>query len=286
MTTTSPGALAVLVGGLDHPEGVAWDPGGRLVTGGEAGQIYLIDTSSSPVVSREVASTGGYILGIALDADGRAYVCDAARQSVLRIGLDDGTVEEYSAGTAARPMVAPNFPVFDGRGRMYVSDSGEWGAGDGVIWMVEPGGEAVIADEQCRLFPNGLALDAERSWLYVVESNLPGVVRLRISPDGTLGEREIVVEMPRTVPDGLALAADGSLVIACYRPDRLYHWNAGTLSVLADDWSGVTLGAPTNAAFFGADLDRLVVANLGEQMLTEVGVDLKGSPLFRPAGLP
>ncbi len=30
----------VCVAGLDHPEGVAWGPEGKLYAGGEAGQLY------------------------------------------------------------------------------------------------------------------------------------------------------------------------------------------------------------------------------------------------------
>src|SRR4029453_16282430 len=36
-------AFTELAGGLDHPEGIAWDPSGALFAGGEAGQIYRID---------------------------------------------------------------------------------------------------------------------------------------------------------------------------------------------------------------------------------------------------
>jgi gluconolactonase len=34
-------AFTTLVTGLDHPEGVAWGPDGRVYAGGEAGQIGL-----------------------------------------------------------------------------------------------------------------------------------------------------------------------------------------------------------------------------------------------------
>ena len=41
--------LRVLAGGLDHPEGLAWDPTtGSIVAGGEAGQLYRVDPTAAP----------------------------------------------------------------------------------------------------------------------------------------------------------------------------------------------------------------------------------------------
>ena len=48
--------------GLDHPECVAFDRDGTMYAGGEAGQIYRIDASTSEFQC--IAQTGGFILGI------------------------------------------------------------------------------------------------------------------------------------------------------------------------------------------------------------------------------
>ncbi len=276
--------MSTLVAGLDHPEGVAWDPAGHLVAGGEAGQIYRIALGADGATSEQVASTGGFVLGVALDGEGRAYVCDCARLEVLRVELASGSVEVYANGTPEEPMRAPNHLVFDAQGRLYVSDSGNWGEDDGVVWVIEPGGACRVASREPSAFTNGLAIDPAGEYLYVVESNLPGIVRLPLLPDGALGAKELVVEMPETVPDGIAFSADGQLVIACYRPDRVYVWN-GSLDVLCEDWHGMAVAAPTNAAFYGPELERLVVANLAEYHLTDIASGLRGAPLVRPTGL-
>ena len=57
-----------LAGGLDHPEGVAQGPDGRVYAGGEAGQIYRISLDGDV---KELASTGGFIYGVTLDGSGQ-----------------------------------------------------------------------------------------------------------------------------------------------------------------------------------------------------------------------
>lgn len=273
-------AMRTLAGGLDHPESLAWDPGGYLIAGGEAGQIYRVDVANGS--ARIVANTGGWPLGIALDGEGAAYVCDCKRGEVLRVGLEDGSVSVYSNGTNALRMRVPNDLVFDATGRLYVSDSGRWGANDAVLFVVEPGGQTRVGSDAPLGYANGLALDAMGMYLYMVESSLPGVSRFPVSTQGELGERELVLRIPRVVPDGIALTADGRLIVSCYRPDTVFISDGKTYAPLVDDWTGISLCSPTNVAFFGDNLDRLAVANLGKDFLTEVEVGLRGAVVARP----
>ena len=114
--------------------------------------------------------------------------------------------------------------------------------------------------------------------------NTPRVIRFPIENGERTGATEVVVELPHTVPDGLGFCADGSLLIACYRPDTIFRLlPSRELTVLMDDYEGTLLGAPTNVCFGGADLSVLFWANLGRWhigMNPETG--LKGAPLFYP----
>lgn len=273
-------SVTVLATGLDHPEGVAWDPAGSLVTGGEAGQLYRVDVDTGEV--HVLSETGGAVLGIALDARGRITWCDQHFAEVRRFDPADGGLQTLSVGSPDHRFAVPNFPVFHDSGRLYVSDSGSWSAQDGAILAIEPDGDTRVVSTQACAFTNGLAIDADGEWLYVVETSLPGISRLPILPDGGLGDRELVVEMPRTVPDGLAFAADGRLLVSCFRPDAVYVWDGTTLGSVAEDWSGLSLSAPTNICFFGQGLDRLVSANIASRQLSEVAVGMIGAPLRYP----
>ena len=82
------------------------------------------------------------------------------------------------------------------------------------------------------------------------------------------------------MPDGAAFTADGGVLVACYRPDRIVHIDAaGEVEIVAEDPQGTLLGAPTNVAFAGTNRDRLVCANLGRWHLALVESELRGAPL-------
>jgi gluconolactonase len=118
----------------------------------------------------------------------------------------------------------------------------------------------------------------------VLESSPGCLVAFDIRADGSAGPRRVLVELPGTVPDGIAFAADGSVVIACYRPDVVYRWREDLgLEVLAEDPEGTVVAAPTNCVFSGTDLATIVVPNIGRWHATRFRVPgLVGVPLSYP----
>jgi gluconolactonase len=94
----------------------------------------------------------------------------------------------------------------------------------------------------------------------------------------------MIVELPKTIPDGLAFDQDGNLFIACYTPDIIYRYTlSGELSVWAEDWESTMISSPTNVVFAGENLKTMVVASLARWHLASVDVDVPGSPLNYPA---
>lgn len=254
-------ALANLGHVLDHPEAVAWGPDQKIYAGGEEGQIYrfgLADNGSGQFARIE----GGFVLGMAHDAAGNVYACVDRLAGVYKV-TPHGEATLYSNGNAQQRMRLPNYPVFDDAGNLYVSDSGDWGARNGWIWRIHPGGAAEIWDRSANGFTNGMCLSADGRALYVVESSPPLISRLEIKADGSPGERTVILELPRQVPDGVALDRDGDLYIAMYNPNIIYRLRAGgELVTLYDDWEQLNLVAPTNIAFGGPDMTTLIIASL------------------------
>lgn len=269
------------VDGLDHPEGVTWGPDGYVYAGGEAGQIYRVDLQEENY--EEIANTGGFMLGLCLDADANVYACDIGNQAVMRV-TQSGKVSTYSKGTPERPMVSPNYPVFDPQGNLYVSDSGDWKEDNGCLFRVRPGGETEVVSDELLEFPNGLALSPDGSELYVALSLLPGVAKVALSDDGTVGSPEPVAELPRTVPDGLAFDEDGNLFVSCYSPSRIYRLAPdGALEIVGEDWQSAVLAAPTNVTFAGPDRRSLVIGSLARWHLTRAQMPTPGVPLNYPS---
>ncbi len=247
---------------FDHPEAVAWGPDGRAYAGGELGQLYRFGLNDK-TCDQFAQVEGGFTLGMAHDADCNVYACDERHGRVHRI-TRDGEVTVYASGNDEQKMRLPNYPVFDDDGNLFVSDSGDFGAKNGFIWRVAPGGTAQIWDRSANGFTNGMCLSQDGRALYVVESSPPLVSKVEIRADGTAGRRTVVVELPRQVPDGVALDCEGNLYIAMYTPSIIYRCSAkGELTKLYDDWQQLHLFAPTNVAFGGPDMTTLIIAGLG-----------------------
>lgn len=273
-------AFSTLAEPLDHPEGVAWGPDGRVYAGGELGQVYAVTLDGR---IEQVADTGGFILGIAVDGAGLLYVCDAGNRAVLRVNPRTGEVETYADGGPDRPMRTPNFPAFAPDGTLYVTDSGVWKEDDGVVYRVQPDRSTDIWCTALARFPNGCCLSPDGGALFVAESLGPGVSRVPIEADGAAGAPDVFAGLPGVVADGLAFDAEGALYVSCYRPDRIYRVSPdGEVAVFADDPEGTVLSAPTNIAFCGDGLDSLVSANLGSRHLAVATVATPGQPLHQP----
>jgi gluconolactonase len=162
--------IKTLVEGLDHPEGVCWDPAAKVLwAGGEAGQVYRVDLDAGK--AEEVARAPGFVLGVAVDGRGRVVLCCSDRGSVCLV--EEGAVRAVQNG-----FRYPNYPAFGHDGTLYVSDSGSWGADDGRLFRLRPDGKLELLSDELTHFPNGCAVTADGRHLWIVESRRPTVNRI------------------------------------------------------------------------------------------------------------
>jgi gluconolactonase len=270
--------VQIFADGLDHPECVVWHPDGSVWAGGEAGQIYRI---SSQGVVKEVANTGGFILGIALSpkCDWLA-VCDLKKKCVWRLDLSSSELTVFARGVEGHQFNIPNFICFDANENLYVSDSGEYRKVSGKILKFDKNGHGSIWCAGLFNFANGMAIDSKEMFLYVVCTFSPSVERVYINSDGSAGEREMFATFHESVPDGLAFDAMDNLFVSCYSPNKIFKITPDrSIRVFIDDWEAHTLCNPTNIAFGGVKFDQLFVANIGRWHISRIDVGLRGLPL-------
>lgn len=253
---------------IAHPEGVAVHADGSVWCGTETGDLLRIAPDGSGLT--RMAGTGGFLLGIAFDAAGNCYACDLKNAAIFRYEAATGRMERF----AASGILVPNYPVVDAaRGALYVSDSrGSGNVGPSIYrFDLRDGAGGVWCAAPMR-FANGMALAPGGGGLYVVESDGVCVSYLPVLADGSAGEPRLLIEGVHNVPDGLAVAADGTIYISCYEPSRIYRWRPATgLDLLIEDPHATVIAHPTNIALKG---NKMYTANLGRWHITEI--DLSG----------
>jgi gluconolactonase len=256
----------VFATGLDHPECVAFDRDGHLWAGGETGQVYRINPAGQV---QTMATLGGFTGGIAFSPrDHALYVCNPSL-GLVRLEVE-GRHAVWARAAGGHTLVYPNFAAFDRRGRLYVTDSGNWKKRNGYLLRFEPDGDGRVIGGPFG-YANGLALTADGRFLFLVESDTDRVYRFDLTNDGELGQREVYAESVGRLPDGLALDEAGNLYLACYASDEIWRITpTRARTLLAWDRHAILLSRPTNLAWGGANADVLYVANLGLTTITRV----------------
>lgn len=260
---------------LQHPEGVAVGPDGWIWCGSENGQILRIAPDGSGI--EEVASTGGFLLGLAFDGDRALYACDLKHAAVFRLDLTSRDLRRFTA-----PGVRiPNYPVVDVRHqRLLVSDSHAFGTPGPGVWSFDLAtGEGGLWFGDAMNFANGCALTLDGGALLVCETFGRQIRVIAIAPEtGSAGEASVFASDLPGLPDGIAVADDGSVFVGCYEPSRVLRIGArgGRADVYIEDPTAHLFAHPTNIAFDGT---ALYAANLGRWHITRIETDAQARPL-------
>jgi sugar lactone lactonase YvrE len=210
------------------------------------------------------------VAGLAFNARGDLYAAlissNPTTNGVWRIRRN-GEAERLPG---SRRMLFPNALAFDPRGNLYVTDSAGsiWRfprEGRGRLWVRDP----LLAPDP-GIGANGIAFVPPNN-LYVANTDRALIARIRIRPDGSPREPELVAAgIELLTIDGLAADARGMLyaVIAAsvaFGTAPLVQVNPDTGKITASSADASAFDLPTSLAFGSGPLDHksLYVVNSG-----------------------
>lgn len=272
-----------LLTNLAFPEGPAFAPDGSL---------WLVELKGGCLVRLKPNgqltrfAVGGQPNGIAIDAPGRIWFCDAGQNAIRRFDPATHRLETLAETLDGQPLDKPNDLAFDATGNLVFTCPGNSRReSTGYVCVLLPDGRVrKIADGL--YFPNGLAFDAEGRHLFIAETyrhriwkgrwNAPTAewTNARVwcevgGPDGPGG------------PDGMAIDEQGNLYVAVY--------GTGEIRVVGPaghihEHLRLPGQNPTNCAFIPADPPGLVITEAEHGQVLRLPTPAKGSRLF--TGLP
>ncbi len=198
--------------------------------------------------------------GTVLSGDGRLLICDNKYKALLQLS-PDGNLGVLARSCDGKPLESLNDLTIDARGNIYWTDPHGSSSDNaiGKVYRLAPDGVvARVADGLA--FPNGLDVDPDSRFLYLIESQSKKILRYAIDPnDGPLGKLELFYELGGSGGDGCAFDAAGNLWVADFhRPET----ERGRITVLDPSAQMLaTLDVPakvvSNLCFGGTNHDEI-----------------------------
>jgi gluconolactonase len=272
--------------GLRFPEGPSLLDDGSVAVVEMQGEA-VARVAPDGTVSR-LGDCGGGPNGSALGADGAVYVANNGGLSLGPEGIVhadrefDGIVQRIDADGAVTtladelPGPAPHRPndiCFAPDGRLLVTDSANWNEPrdlkTGRLIAIAPDG-AVSVLAEIEGVPNGLAFSPDGRTLYLAQSMTRKILAFEVGADGGLGDPTTWVKLPSGMPDGICVAADGSLWVCGSIDDSLHLFRDGEL---AETYALPEGSQPTNCCLNGKGEVLVTLAKTGELIALGVGAE-------------
>ncbi len=267
-------------------EGPSFDREGRLwLVDIPYGRVFAVDSDGAWTL---VTEYDGWPNGLKIHRDGRVFIADY-RRGILTLDPASGEVSPLLTHRYSEHFRGCNDLVFDASGRLYFTDQGQSGLHmpNGRVYRYDPDSERLDLLIDNGPSPNGLVLNESENLLYVAMTRDNAIWRLPLMADGGVSKVGRFVQLSGGLsgPDGMALAVDGSVLVA----------HAGNGCV----WGFSRLGEPlwrivtpaglttTNLAFGGPDGRSLFITESESGSILRAELPVAGRPMFShaaPAG--
>lgn len=270
----------VLLDGLCFAEALRWHEGLLWFSDMQDFCVRTVDLSGRSEIKLRTPCEPS---GLGWLPDGRLLVVSMMDQKVLR--LEAGKLVEH-ADLSAYTQSEVNDMITLPNGRSYVGNFGyDIRSGEPlkptVLVCVEADGRTAVAAREL-LFPNGMV--AYGKTLVVAETRGPHLTAFDMADDGTLSNRRIWAQLDsKTMPDGIALDAEGAIWVCSPRGDEAFRVLEGGRITHRVKVSGFAiacaLGGPDGRDLLISSTKTLDVAECRAQRLAfieHVRVDVPG----------
>lgn len=236
---------------LAEPDGVLWAADAR------GGVVKIYPDGSQEIITQsfEKAFTdadddarrftvGTLPNGLAFAENGDILIANFGTDVLEMMTRDGETTLMYDA-IDGQPIGKVNFVLRDSKNRIWLTISTRiknWmdaAAGpdqnDGYIALADEKGLRIVADGF--RFTNEIRLDAREEYLYIVETTGLCISRMKVSPDGSLSNREVFGPSSLgAFPDGIAFDSRGNLWGTLVMADKLFVLTPeGDMHIILDD---------------------------------------------------
>ncbi len=267
-------SYTLLTDGLAFPEGPAFAPDGSL---------WLVELQGESLIRFHEGQlhryrVGGAPNGIAIDAAGQIWFCDAAQQAIRRFNPSTRQTTLVANAVAGHPLDKPNDLAFDARGNLLFTCPGNSRqAPTGYVCVLTPAG-FIHKIAEGLYFPNGLAFAPGGRELVIAETYRHRLWRGHWNADTTQFTQSCVwveIDGPNGPggPDGMAFDQAGNLYVAVYGTGEIQISNpAGKLN------QRIRLPGrnPTNCAFDPSGRMGLIVTEAERGQLLNLPTDATG----------
>jgi gluconolactonase len=253
------------------------------------GTIWCVDIVNGRIlcVSREgafrVAATyDGWPNGLKIHRDGRIFIADY-KHGIMLLDAARGRVTPWLVRAGLERFKGVNDLFFAANGDLYFTDQGMTGLHDpsGRLFRVRANGEVTCLLDRVPS-PNGLVMNLEETAIYLAVTRANAVWRVPLLRDGGVGKVGTFIQLSGgSGPDGLALDAEGRLLIA--------HFGMGCVWVMSASGEPVhrinscASAHLTNLAFGGSDGRTLYITDSGAGAILSARLDVAGKTMFSHA---
>lgn len=253
-----------------------------------AGNLYCVDIPFGRIfrISPKgdwdvVAEYGGEPNGLKIHKDGRIFIADH-RNGILLLDPASGSVTPLLVGPSKERFKGVNDLIFASNGDLYFTDQGQTGLHDptGRVYRYTASGRLECLIDTVPS-PNGLVFNVRENALFVAVTRANAVWRIPLDASGAITKVGLFVQLHCAGPDGMALDADGNVVVA--------HPGLGTV------WVFSKRGEPlyqvkscrgdmtTNVAYGGEDGKTLFITESKTGTILAARMPVAGKPMYSHA---